>query len=113
MGTGDRDRAVVAACHDAEHHTALNGRDALLLCGNQLGVILLDGGGVDDQLSALDILRLMTHVYGNTVAADAVERLALVAVGAREDEALAVQNLCQRTHARAADADEVDAFDII
>ena len=110
---GDRDRAVVAAGHDTEHHTALDGGDALLFCGNQFGVILLDCGSVYDQLRALDILRLMTHVYGDAVAADTVERFALIAVGAREDEALAVQNLCQRAHSRAADTDEVDAFDII
>ncbi len=99
VGARDRDGAVVAAGHDTEHHTALDGRDALLFCGDYFRIILLDCGGVHDQLSALDILRLMSHVYGDAVAADAVERFALIAVGAREDEALAVQDLCQRTHA--------------
>ena len=80
--TGYRDGTVVAAGDDTEHYTALDRGDTLFFCGNQLGIILFDSGGVYNQLSAFDILRLMSHMYRDAVAADAVECLALVAVGA-------------------------------
>ena len=80
---------------------------------DKLGIILFDSGGVDDQFRALDVLRLVSHEYRDPVAADTVERFAFVSVGARQLIALAVQDLRQRTHARAADADKVDSFDII
>ena len=113
MCSGDSDGAAVAAGDDAEHHRSLDGGDALLLRRDQLGIILLDGGGINDQLCAIDILRLMSHENGDAVRADAVERFALVGVGAGELKALAVQDLRQRAHTRTADADKVDAFYIV
>lgn len=113
VGTRDRDGAVVAAGDDTEHHRALDGGDAFFFSRNKLGVILLDGGGVDDQLSAFNVFSLMTHKYRDAVRADAVESLALIRVGAGELKALAVQDLCERAHSRAADADKMDPFDII
>lgn len=109
----DRDRAVVSAGDDTQHDRSLDGGDILLLSRDKLGIVFFDSGGVDDQLRALDVLRLVSHEYGDAVAADTVERFAFVSVGACQLIALAVQDLRQWAHARAADADKVDAFDII
>lgn len=113
VGSGYGDGAVVAAGNDAQHYRALDRGDTLFGGCHQLGVILLDGGGIDDQLRALDVFRTVTHVHRNSVGADAVERFTLVRVGAGELKALAVQDLGQRAHARAADADEMDSFYMI
>ena len=51
--------------------------------------------------------------YFDAVAFDPLERIALVAVGTGQLKALAVQDLCQRAHSRAAYADKVDSLDII
>ena len=113
MCTCYRDTSLVAARHDSQHDRAFDRGDALLSRCDQLGIILFDSRRVDDQLRAFDVLGTVTHVDRDPVAADAVERFALVGVGTGKDEAFAVQDLCQRTHSRAADADEMDAFDII
>ena len=111
--TGYGDAAAIAAGDDPQHDAALDGRDPLLLRGDQLGIILLDCGGVNHQLCALDILGAVTHVHRYAVALDAVKGIALVHVRAGELKAFAVQDLGQRTHTRAADADEMDSFDMI
>ena len=111
--SADGDAALIAAGDDAQHDAALDGGDALFARGDQLGVILLDGGGVDNQLGALDILGAVTHMHGNAVALDAVEGIALVHIRSAELKALAVQYLGEGAHPRPADADEVDALDMI
>ena len=80
VSTRDRDTAVISAGDDTEHHTALNGGDALFLCCNKLGIVGLDSGGIYDQLSSVDVLGSVTHVYLDAVALDALEGVALVTI---------------------------------
>ncbi len=108
-----RNTAVISAGDNAEHDAALDCGNSLFLCRCQLGVVGLYRCGIDDKLRALDIFGFVTHVYLDAVALDTVERVALIHIGAGQLKALAVQNLGERTHTRAADADEVNPFDII
>ena len=110
VSAGYGDAAPVAAGDNTQHDAALDGGNALLTRGNQLGVILFDGGGIDHQLCTVDVLGAVTHAHGDAVAFDAVEGIALVHVGAAQLKARAVQDLGERAHARAADADEVDTL---
>ena len=111
--TRNGDASLVASCNYAEHNAALNAGNTLFCGGLSLGVGFLDSGGVNNELCALDILRGVTHVNGNTVALDAVEGLALVHIGARKLKALAPEDLGERAHSAAADSDKMDSFYMI
>ena len=110
-GDGDGVRKLLR--EQAEHHRALERRDALFARGDKLRVILLCGGGVDDELRVADVLGAVAHADRDAVAADALERVGFVDVAAGDHIALMVEDLRHRAHARAADAHKVQAFDCI
>lgn len=107
---GNADGVVIPAGHDAQQFAALQHRYTACLGSDQFRVVCHDGCSVDDQISALDILRTLSQIYRDAHVPDSLERFCFVVVRAGEVIALGVQYLCQRIHTAAADADEVDVL---
>ena len=108
MGAADADYIIVLPGHRAKQEGALDRRDAERLCGDQLGVVVVYGRRVDDQIGALDAFGLVPHGDRDAERADTLQRVAFVVVRPGDFIPLAVQNLGQRAHTRAADADHVN-----
>ena len=113
MGAGDADAVLVQAADIAQQNAALHGGDAVGIGGVQLHVVLRDGGRVDHEVGADDVVGAMAqrdlHAHLPLVADDA----AIQHITAGDDISLGVQDLDQRVHAAAAAADEVDLLHII
>src|SRR5699024_3263111 len=108
VGAADADAAVKPAGHQPQQVGALNGGHAAGPRRHQLGVVVHDSGGVDNQVCALDVLGALAD--GNRDAKLLplkVDGVAGVIVRAGDVVSHAVQDLHQWKHARAADADEV------
>ena len=110
VGTGEADDIVVVAHDVAPGLCALHDRDAELVCADDLGVFVVNGGGAHDQGRALDVLRPV--LIGDRGAERLKTRgdVGAQAVGAGDRHTLAQQKLCERVHGYAADADEVNSF---
>ena len=113
VGAGDADAVLVQAADIAQQDAALHGGDAVGIGGVQLHVVLCDGGRVDHEVGADDVVGAMAqrdlHAHLPLVADDA----AIQHITAGDDISLGVQDLDQRVHAAAAAADEVDLLHII
>ena len=113
VGAGDADAVLVQAADIAQQDAALHGGDAVGIGGVQLHVVLRDGGRVDHEVGADDVVGVMAqrdlHAHLPLVADDA----AIQHITAGDDISLGVQDLDQRVHAAAAAADEVDLLHII
>ena len=113
VGAGDADAVLVQAADIAQQDAALHGGDAVGIGGVQLHVVLRDGGRVDHEVGADDVVGAMAqrdlHAHLPLVADDA----AIQHITAGDDISLGVQDLDQRVHAAAAAADEVDLLHII
>ena len=72
-----------------------------------LGVVVVGGGGADDQLGALQVLGPVADGNVHAQGAQMLHCGALVHVGAGDDHAHAVEHLGQRSHGHAADAHQV------
>ena len=85
----------------------LKNGDALLVGGHDLGIAVVDGGGADDVVAAVDILSVMADTDLNAQTAQVLHCLAFAHVAAVYRDAGAVQYLGQGRHGNAADADEM------
>ena len=75
---------------------------------DELGVVLEDGRGDDDDRVALgDVLRLLADEHGDAGLAQLLGVTAFLDIGARHLHALVVGHAGDTAHAHAADADEV------
>ena len=77
-------------------NTGLQGR------GN-LRIIVVDGGGANDAVGSLHALGQMADGHRNGQGAQMVYRLAFTHVGAGDQDAPPLQDLCQRGHGYPAD----------
>ena len=73
-----------------------------------VGVVIVRGGGADDAVRALDVLRVVTDVYLDAFFDQLVGRDGRVHVRAGDGHAHAAQHEAERTHRYAADADQVN-----
>ena len=113
MGAADADGLLVALHQLAQEVRALHGRDAQAGALHALGVVLGDGGGVDHQIRAVDVLGLLAHHALNALLPQRSQQVAVGAVGAGDGVALFQQHFGKARHAGAADADHVDALAFI
>ena len=80
--------------------------------GLDLRIVLLHGGGDDDDLGAAEILARVADLDRDAERAQALDVGAVGDVGALHRVAEVVQHLGDAAHADAADADEVDGADV-
>ena len=109
MGARHTDAAGVQPAYIAQHDAALHAGDAPHVRFLQLRVILVNGGGVHHHIRAQHVLRSMAHIYMDPHGPLRVDDGAFVHVAAGDGISLGRQNLHQRKHAAAADADEMQA----
>ena len=110
VGAGEADDIVVVAHDVAPGLCALHDRDAELVCADDLGVFVVNGGGAHDQGRALDVLRPVLIGDRGAERLETRGDVGAQAVGAGDRHTLAQQKLCERVHGYAADADEVNSF---
>ena len=77
---------------------------------DDLRIVIMHGSGTHDERRTLDVLRLV--LVGNLCAQSLQPRgnIRTQTVGAGNRHAAAEQQLTERVHGHAADADQVDAF---
>ena len=103
VGAGDA-QGILVVGHDGppglgalkDWNTGLQGR------GN-LRIIVVDGGGANDAVGSLHTLGQMADGHRNGQGAQMVYRLAFTHVGAGDQDAPPLQDLCQRGHGYPAD----------
>ena len=110
VGAGEADDIVVVAHDVAPGLCALHDRDAELVCADDFGVFVVNGGGAHDQGGALDVLRPVLIGDRGAECLETRGDVGAQAVGAGDRHTLAQQKLCERVHGYAADADEVNSF---
>ena len=98
----------VAPCLGALHH-----RDAQLVRTDNLGVIIVHSRGAHDERRALDVFRPVLIGDLRTQRFQTRSDVGMQPVRAGYRHAAAEQQLSERIHRHAADADQVDAFLII
>ena len=72
MCAGNGDGVFELTGDKAEQLRALNERQLLLPCGDKLGIVLADGGGVHHHVRTLDVFGSMSHVHRDAERADAL-----------------------------------------
>ena len=87
---GNRNRVCKLLRQKAEHHGTLQRRNTLCTRRNKLRVILLCSRRVHHDLRIADVLRAVTHVHRDAVAANARERVGFIDVAAGDDIILVV-----------------------
>ena len=97
-----------------EHLGAMPDLKTATSCLDELGVVLEDGRGDDDDRIALgDVLRLLADEHGDAGLAQLLGVTAFLDIGARHLHALVVGHAGDAAHAHAADADEVHLLDAL
>ena len=100
VGAGDADAVLVQAADIAQQDAALHGGDAVGIGGVQLHVVLRDGGRVDHEVGADDVVGAMAqrdlHAHLPLVADDA----AIQHITAGDDISLGVQDTCRCRRSR-------------
>ncbi len=103
---GDRDGRIEP--HQlGEHFRAPDDRQALLACRDEFGVQRLDRRRNHDIAGADEVDRVMAHENTDALGAQPLDVGAFFLVGALDGVALGDQDLGDRAHADAADADDV------
>ena len=103
-----RDRDAALRAHQrAEEVRAAHERDAGGHGRGELGVVGADRGGNDDRIRPADVARVMADRDADAGRAQVARRVALEQVGAADGPPFAREQLGERAHPRAADADEV------
>ena len=110
LAVGARHRHAAALAHQpAEHLAVLDHLAPALAGGKEFGVGFVDGGGVHHQVGHLgQILPLLADVDDCAAAGEAVQGGRGRAIGAADRRAASHQQLGQRPHSAAADADQMD-----
>ena len=107
MGAGYADALRMAAADVAQQHAALHRFDAAGTGGLQLGVVVMDGGTVNDQLRIAHVSGIVADKHPHAQRTFGFGVLGLLYVRTGDRIALAVQDLDQRIGAGAAAADEM------
>ena len=107
VGARDAQRVFVAAHDGAPGLGAFKDRDTQGAGPGDLGIVVMYGGGADDQVRALHALGPMADGHGNAQRAQMGHRGALMQVGAGNDHPHALEHLGQRGHGYPADADQM------
>ena len=108
MGAADAQRLAVPAGDGAQHFGAFPQGQAAFPRGNQFGVGIHNGGGIENEIGAPDIFGALPHRHLDAHLAFQLDDVAFVIIAAGNGVAPAVQDLHQREHAAAADADAMD-----
>ena len=106
----DVDGVRVALHQLAQQRGALHLRDAQARGFGALGVLRADGGGVDDQVRAVNVFGAVTDVHGDALVLEHLCRIGSGGVGAGDGDAGLLQHAGQAAHGAAADADHVRAL---
>lgn len=113
VGTGNADALLVQAAHIAQQDAALHRRDAVGSCRIQLHIVLRNGGGVDHEVCADDIVCAVAQRDLDAHLPLGADDAAVQHVAARDVIALCGQDLDERIHSAAAAANEMDLLHII
>ena len=108
MRTANPQRIAVPAGNRTQHSGSLPQRQSAFPRGDQLGVGIHNGSGIKNEISAGNIFRPLSHCDLDSHRTLQLNDIAFVVVAAGNDIASAVQDLYQREHAAAADADAVN-----
>src|SRR5574344_1600872 len=102
---------VFEAHQFAEHFRAADDRDAARFRFHDFGIVHLDRGRVNEEVSALDVLRFMLrkHLYPEIL--QVIDDRAFAHVRARNDEAVFEKDFGDTGHTGAADAHHVKSLD--
>ena len=108
VGAGDA-QGVFILLHDGPPGLrSLKDGDAVGAGGGDLRVVVMDGGGADEELRPLDVLGYVAHMDGDAQGAQMLHRGTVAHVAALDLKAHAVKDLRQGAHGYAADAGQVD-----
>ena len=110
VGAGDAQGVAVALHDGAPGLGALVDRDAPGYGPGDLGVAVVNGGGADHRVAALQVLRRVADGHGDAHGTQVLHRGAVGHVRALDGDAHALQYLGQGAHADAADARQMDAL---
>ena len=99
VGTADAQRLAVPAGDGAQHFGAFPQGQAAFPRGNQFGVGIHNGGGIENEIGAPDIFRPLAHHHLNAHLTLQIDNVAFVIIAAGNGVAPAVQDLHQWEHA--------------
>ena len=108
MGAGNTDRVAVIHHNGAPGLGTLKNRDTGGVSGLDFRVVIVDGGGTDDQICAADILRAVSQSDRDTLGNQMVHVGVFVDVRPGDHQAGAFQHLGQWEHRNAADSDQMN-----
>ena len=106
----DVDGVAVALHQLPEQRGALHLGDAQFLGAHAFGVVFGDGGGIDDDVRAVHILRALADEHVNARLLQRVGHIGAGGIRTRDAHAELDQHAGQAAHRAAADADHVRAF---
>ena len=112
MRAGDR-HPLLEPHQLGEHQRARHDRDALLARRDDLGVVGLHRRRYHHDIGAFHVGRLVRELHFHPELDEPLGRAVLREVRAAHLVALVHQHLGNAAHARAADADEMDAPDLV
>ena len=108
MGAADVDGVAIALHQLTQQLGTLHAGQAKPLHFHPFGIIRQDSGGIDHQISAMDVFGLLSDMDLDAHVAQLRQRVAVCAVGAGNAVALFGQHFRQSGHAGAADADHMN-----
>ena len=107
VGAGDAQGVLVAPHDGAPGLGPLKDGDAGGVGGGDLRIVVVDGGGADDQLGLAQVLGPVADVDGDAQAPQVLHRGALPHVGAGDDHAGSVEHFGKGRHGDPADTRQV------
>ena len=110
MGARHADAAGVQPAHIAQENAALQHGNATGIRFPQLGVVLVNGGGIHDHIRTQHVFGVVPHEHLDAHGTLRVDDAALVHITSGDGIAPGMQDLHQRIHTAAADADEMEAL---
>ena len=97
----------------AQHDRPFQRGDAPLSGSDQLRVVRLAGGGVDNHFRVADIFRFVAHGHRDSISPYPVQGVGFVNIGTGELVTLVEEDFGHGAHARAADAYKVQFFYVV
>ena len=112
MRTRYTNAVVIHAGHSAEEVGALKARNAALFGGHQFLVVGQDGHGIDNEVrfEGCNVFGLLAHYDFGAEAAELVNVVSGVVVGAGQRVAARKEDFRQGRHSGAADSNKVHSF---